>query len=194
MRRLTAIYLILALVISGGAIASSQTVLPGLFGGPFALTDHNGRSVTEKSFAGRHMLVYFGYTYCPDICPTDLTSAAAALDQLGALADRLQVLFITVDPARDTTDVLRAYAMAIHPRILGLTGSEQVIAAAARAYRVHRRVFRMDGAAGPDDYLVDHSSLTYLMGQDGQFVTLFPHGSSPERIAAVLRKYLGGTG
>jgi cytochrome oxidase Cu insertion factor (SCO1/SenC/PrrC family) len=139
----------------------------------------------------RGALVYFGYTYCPDICPTDLTNIASALDGVGPVADSLQPLFITVDPSRDTAEVMREYAKAIHPSLLGLTGSESQVAAAAKVYRVHRRVFRLEGAAS-GDYLVDHSSLAYLMGPDGKFVTMFPHGTTPERMAEVLRKYLKG--
>ncbi len=163
--------------------------LAGLFGGPFALTDHHGRPVTERSFAGKHMLVYFGYTNCPDICPADLTAIAAALDDIGALADRLHALFVTVDPARDDAAALRAFAGAIHPALLGLTGTEAQVAAAARAWRVHRRRFRVEGMA-EGAYFVDHSPNAYLMGPDGGFVTLLPHGTPPERIAAVLRRRL----
>ena len=168
---------------------ASARSLPSLFGGPFALVDHDGRTVTDRDFAGRHMLVYFGYTYCPDICPTDLGNLATALDDVGSLVEKLQPLFITVDPGRDTKSVLRDYAGAFHPALLGLTGTQEQIAAVAKAYRVHRRIFRLEGA-GPEDYLVDHSSLAYLMGPDGKFVTMFPHGTPPERIAEILRKYL----
>lgn len=190
-----AVFLTAALFL-GGPVAvrageDALPVLPRLFGGPFALTDHDGRAVTDQDFAGRHMLVYFGYTYCPDVCPTDLTGMAAALDTLGPLTDKLQPLLITVDPGRDTVAVLREYAGAFHPSLLGLTGSEAEVAAVARAYRVHRRVFRLEGAA-KKDYLVDHSSLAYLMGPDGKFVTMFPHGTTPERMVDVLRKYLAG--
>jgi len=169
----------------------SARSLPSLFGGPFELVDHDGRTVTDRDFAGRHMLVYFGYTYCPDICPTDLTNLATALDAVGPLVDKLQPLFITVDPDRDTKAVLRDYAGAFHPTLLGLTGTQEQIAGVAKAYRVHRRKFRLLGAAA-EDYLVDHSSLAYLMGPDGKFVTMIPHGTQPERIAEILRKYLAG--
>ena len=192
MRWLPAIFLTVGLLICGPAVGQSALPkLPSLFGGPFALTDHDGRAVTDKDFAGRHMLVYFGYTYCPDICPTDLTNMAAALDAIGPLAEKLQPIFITVDPGRDTVEVMRDYTRALHPALLGLTGTEAQVAAAAKAYRVHRRVFRLEGAE-TDDYLVDHSSLAYLMGPRGSFVTMFPHGTTPERMAEVLDKYLKG--
>lgn len=194
MGRAVCLMVALWLALAGAASADPghegiQGKLPSLFGGPFTLTDHNGRLVTDQSFAGRHMLVYFGYTYCPDICPTDLTNIAAALDALGLLVDEVQPLFITVDPARDDPAAMRDYVAAIHPLILGLTGSEAAIAEAAKAYRVHRRTFRLEGADA-DDYLVDHSSITYLMDRHGHFVTMLPHGTPPERIAEVLRKYL----
>jgi protein SCO1/2 len=107
------------------------------------------------------------------------------------LAEELQPVLITVDPGRDTAEVMRDYARALHPALLGLTGTEAQVAAAAKAYQLHRRVFRLEGAE-KDDYLVDHSSLAYLMGPDGRFVTMFPHGTTPERMAEVLGKYLKG--
>ena len=188
--------LVAAALLSTGSVAAqgggnAASIPPALFGGPFALSDHDGRAVTDKDFAGRYMLVYFGYTYCPDVCPTDLTTMAAALDALGPLTDKLHPVFITVDPGRDTAAVLRDYTRAFHPTLLGLTGSQAQVASAAKAYRVHRRIFRLEGA-GKDDYLVDHSSLAYLMGPDGGFVTMFPHGTTPERMAEILRKYLAG--
>ena len=163
--------------------------LPNLFGGPFHLTDEQGRQVGPDAYAGKFMLVYFGYSYCPDICPTDLTIMAAALDSLGKGADQVQPLLISVDPRRDTPEALREFTDAFHPNLIGLTGTEAEIVAAARAYRVHRRRFQMEGMSG-DDYLVDHSTLTYLMGPDGRFLSMFPRGSTPERMADVLRKYL----
>ncbi|MDA0341917.1 MAG: SCO family protein [Proteobacteria bacterium] len=187
MRFLAGLVVVLGLFIA--APTSAQRALPDLFGGPFTLVDHDGRAVSERSFAGRHMLVYFGYTFCPDVCPTDLTAIAAALDEIGPLAGKLQPLFVTVDPARDTAEVMRRYALSLHPALLGLTGTEAQVAGAAKAYRVHRRIFKVEGG-DEDDYLVDHSSLTYLMGPNGQFVTMVPHGTAPERIAALLRKYL----
>lgn len=182
-------FLVAVWLLAIGPVAA-QT-LPTLFGGPFELTDHDGRAVTDEDFTGRHILVYFGYTYCPDVCPTDLTGIAVALDALGALANKVRPVFITVDPGRDTPTVLKEYTHAFHPALLGLTGSQAEVAAVAKAYRVHRRIFRLEGSAR-EDYLVDHSSLAYLMGPDGKFVTMFPHGTPPERMTEVLRKYLAG--
>lgn len=173
-----------------GPPAAGAGELSGLFGGPFGLTDHDGRRVTDRDFLGRHLLVYFGYSYCPDICPTDLAVMATALDALGPLAGRVQPVLITVDPERDRPAQLKDFVAAFRPDLIGLTGSEAEIAAAARAYRVHRRKFVIEGRPA-DDYLVDHSTLTYLMGPDGKFVTLFPRGTTPERMAEVLRGYLG---
>jgi cytochrome oxidase Cu insertion factor (SCO1/SenC/PrrC family) len=159
------------------------------FGGPFTLRDHAGKRVSDTDFRGRFMLVYFGFTRCTDTCPVDLPIIAQALDAIGPLADGVAPLFVTVDPAHDTPAVLAAYVAAFHPRLIGLTGSEDEIAAAAKAYKVHRRKLTQAHHA-PGDYAVDHGSLTYLMGRDGRFLTLLPHNSGAERLAAVLRKYL----
>ncbi|UUX49744.1 SCO family protein [Nisaea acidiphila] len=183
-----AVAIVLFPVFPAGA---GERQLPALFGGPFELTDETGARVGPEHYSGRFMLVYFGYSYCPDICPTDLAIMAAALDELGPLSGKIQPLLITVDPARDTPEGLLAFTDAFHPDLVGLTGSEAEIAAAARAYRVHRRKFWLEGSSG-DDYLVDHSTLTYLMGPDGSFVTMFPRGTGPERMTEVLRKYLAG--
>lgn len=189
-RRRTVLALVagLAATLSGGA-APAANAPPLPFGGPFALTGHDGRRVTDADFRGRFMLVFFGYTSCPDVCPLDLATMAEALDRLGALADRLQPLFVTVDPARDTVGVLREFVAAFHPRLIGLTGSEPEIAAVARAYRVHRRKVLL----APDDplgYTIDHGSLTYLMAPDGACLTVLPHGTDADRMADVLRSYL----
>lgn len=173
-----------------GSANASEVPLPFVIGGPFELVDHSGRTVTDRDFGTKFLLVYFGYTYCPDICPTDLAALAAALDRLdSAELDRLQPLFITVDPGRDTPRVLADYVSAFHPAIVGLTGSEDQIAAAAQSYRVHRMRMSIPDME-PDEYLMNHTPNAYLIGPSGQFVTLFPHDSSPAFITKVLRKYL----
>ena len=172
--------------------SSTPAAPPIVFGGPFELIDHNGERRTDRDFGDRYLLVFFGYTFCPDICPTDLQVMAGALDLLGAAAERVQPLFITVDPARDTPAVLKDYVAHFHPRILGLTGEEAAIRATAKAYRVHRRKVVPAGADAGEDYYVDHSSMIYFMAPDGDFVTLFPHGSDPAGIAAAIRRYLAG--
>ena len=176
---------------SAPALAQAPDPLAGRFGGPFSLTAHDGRTLADTDFRGRFMLVYFGYTHCPDLCPEDLSVTSAALNLLGDDAARIQPLFITVDPGRDTQAVLAAYVESFHPSLIGLTGSEAEIAAAAKAYRVHRRKVAPNAAAKDQaGYLVDHSSLAYLMGPDGAFRTLIPHGADAARLAAILRKYL----
>ncbi len=180
--------IIVVLVIGGGAwlyISQDVSAQIGGIGGPFTLIDGSGQTVTDRTFRGRFMLVYFGYTFCPDVCPTTLTTVAAALDRLGPQADQVQPLFITVDPARDTPKVMHEYTAAFSPRILGLTGSEQQIGAVARGYRVY---FASHAAAGTSDYTVDHSSILYLMGPDGRFVAPLRTDQSAGALAAEIRK------
>lgn len=157
-------------------------------GGPFSLVDHTGRPVTDADFRGKAMLIYFGYTYCPDICPFSLQVMAAALDRLEPeTRARIQPLLITVDPERDTVEQLAQYvdSPAFPDNLIGLTGTEAQIAEAASAYRV---VYRRAGEG--DDYLMDHSSIVYLMGTDGAFVDVFTHGTDPAAMAARLQDFL----
>jgi protein SCO1/2 len=159
------------------------------FGGPFELAGPDG-PVTQATFRGRYTLLYFGYTFCPDVCPTTLNTIVQATDRLGHQADQLQVVFITVDPARDTPAVMRDYTQAISPRIMGLTGTPDQIARVAAEYHVYYRV----NSAGPRDenYSVDHSSVLYLQGPNGAPLTLIPADASPDRMAADIAKYLPG--
>ncbi len=157
-------------------------------GGPFALVDHQGRAVTDADFRGRFMLVYFGFTYCPDVCPTSLTVIAQALDRLGADADKVVPVFVTVDPERDTPEQLKEYVRHFHPRLVGLTGTPEQVAAAAKAYRVYYAKARVQGAP-PDEYSMDHTSIAYLMGRDGKFLAHFSHGTEPDAIAARVRAF-----
>lgn len=170
--------------------STSHDRLATQFGGPFSLTEHTGRRVTDADYRGRFMLVYFGFTRCTDTCPVDLPIIAQALDKVGPLAEKVAPLFVTVDPANDTVAVLAEYVAAFHPKLVGLTGSEAEIAAVAKAYKVHRRKLTQHHH-GKGEYAVDHGSLTYLMGKEGRFVTLLPHNSGAERLAAILTKYLG---
>jgi len=156
-------------------------------GGPFALTDHTGQRTTDASFRGRLMLVYFGFTFCPDICPTELQSMSVALDQLGAEAAKVAPIFVTVDPERDTIKVMADYVGNFHPSMIGLTGSAEEVAAAARAYRVY---FAKNRPKEGGDYQVDHSGFIYLMGRDGRYLAHLRAGSTPEEISALLRKHL----
>jgi protein SCO1/2 len=158
-------------------------------GGPFALTDQSGRAVTEADFAGRFLLVYFGFTYCPDVCPTELGTIAASMDALGDQAERVTPVFVTVDPERDTPEVMADYVSRFHPRMMGLTGTPEQVAAAARAYRVfYAKVDRPEMT----QYLMDHSSFIYLVGPDGRVRSLFRPNTDPEAIAQAVRGQLRG--
>lgn len=162
-----------------------------LIGGPFTLTDQHGEQVTEEDFAGRFMLIYFGYTFCPDICPTSLTMMSAALDELpDAQAEQVVPILITVDPARDTVEQLAAYAPLFHPRLVALTGNEEEVREAARAYRVYYHVPDEEG----DAYLVDHSTFVYLMGPEGGYRTHFGIDASPEEMAEAIGKEIAASG
>ena len=173
---------------AGPLAAQTADPLADRFGGPFTLAAHDGRRVSDTDFRGRFMLIYFGYTRCPDVCPVDLLTMGEALKILGPLGERAQPLFITVDPERDTAKLLADYVEAFHPRMLGLTGTDAEIARAVKAYKVHR--VKYTPANDPKTYGVDHSSLTYLMGPDGKFRTLVPHNTTSARMAEVLRPYL----
>jgi protein SCO1/2 len=155
-------------------------------GGPFMLINQDGRTVSDRDFRGRLMLVYFGYTYCPDVCPTELQNMALALDALGADAAKVQPIFVTIDPARDTPEQLKSYVASFHDRLIGLGGSAEAIAAAAKAYRVY---YARGGGSGAD-YLMDHSGFVYLIGRDGAYVAHFRPGTPPEQIAARIRAAL----
>jgi cytochrome oxidase Cu insertion factor (SCO1/SenC/PrrC family) len=156
-------------------------------GGPFALIDQNGMRRTNADFRGKLMLVYFGFTYCPDVCPTDLLQMALAMDQLGQAGEMVQPVFITVDPERDTAEHLRGYISLFHPRFVGLTGDAIAIQAAAGAYRVYYKKVERDDSS---DYTVDHSAFIYLMGRDGEYLGFFPPGTSAERLAETIRPLL----
>ena len=151
-------------------------------GGPFTLTNHRGEPVTEATFAGRHMLIYFGYSFCPDICPTSLQTMAAAYDLLPA-DEREEVwpIFITIDPERDTVEEIADYVSLFHGDMIGLTGSVEQIDAAADAYRVYRAKAVVD--EGSDEYFVDHSSFYYVMDPNGRYAVHFGHEATEEEIA-----------
>jgi len=153
-------------------------------GGPFALIDHTGKQRTEAEFHGRFLLIYFGFTYCPDVCPTDLQAIGLALDQLGAAGDAIQPLFITLDPERDTPQLLADYVRLFHPRLIGLSGDATSIRQAARAYKVY---YAKSASADRADYTVDHSGYIYLMDRTGQYLGFFPPGTPPDRMADVIR-------
>lgn len=167
-------------------------VAPGLaVGGSFHLTDHTGKPVTEADFAGQYMLIYFGYTACPDVCPTELSSIAAGIDILAEespeLAAQVVPVFITIDPARDTQAVMADYAAAFHPRMVGLTGTQAEIDEAAKKYRVY---FAKGEVVSEDFYLMNHSSYIYFMGPQGEFITMFKGGVAPDVMAEAMGRYM----
>ena len=158
----------------------------GPIGGPFTLTDHTGRSRSDSEFRGHLMIVYFGYTFCPDVCPSDLQSITQALNALGPLAGQVQPIFITIDPERDT-NVLADYVAAFHPSLIGLTGSPAEIRKVANSYKAfYARVD--DERAG--EYSIDHSGVIYLMGRNGEYLGFMPPQTGPERLTEILRTYL----
>ena len=156
-------------------------------GGPFALTNHLGKTVSDTAFKGGYLYIYFGYGYCPDVCPTELANMAATIDALGPQADQVQPLFITIDPERDTTEFLAEYVTQFHPQFIGLTGSLEEIAAVAMSYRVFYRKAKDENAS---EYLMDHSNFVYFMGPDGEFLTMFRGGTIPEALAETMTKYI----
>ena len=183
--------LLAALLVAGtayyfsGQIQTATGTGTALVGGPFTLTDQDGRKVTEKDFLGKYMLVFFGYTYCPDICPTELQVMSAALDSLGPKADAIQPVFITVDPQRDTPEVMKQYVGNFHPRLMGLTGTPDEIASVAKTYRVF--FSRVENSA-PDTYLMDHSTITYLMDPQGKFLKHFSYSTDSAALAKGLEE------
>jgi cytochrome oxidase Cu insertion factor (SCO1/SenC/PrrC family) len=168
--------------------SDGEQVAPVDIGGPFTLTDQTGATRNAEDFRGKLMLVYFGYTYCPDACPTALQDMSQAIDLLGAKGDAVQPIFITIDPARDTVEQMKLYAENFHPRLIALTGTPEQIAAAARGYRVYYQ--KGHAASGSTDYLMDHSSYIYLMGRDGRYVSHFSPGITAQQIAVAIEKRL----
>jgi len=158
----------------------------GQIGGSFTLTDHLGRTRSDRDFRGKLMIVYFGYTFCPDVCPADLMAITQALDALGALADGIQPIFITVDPERDNK-VLADYVKAFHRSFVGLTGSPEEIRKVANAYKAF---YAKLPPARDGEYAIDHFGVIYLMGRNGEYLGFLPPQTDPEKLTEVLRKYL----
>ena len=181
------------IVLSGGGskLTSQGTAVEtgkALIGGPFTLTDHTGKRVTDKDFLGKPLLIFFGFTNCPDICPSGLQVMAAALDKLGSKGSKVTPIFITLDAQRDTPEKLAQYVKSFHPRLVGLTGSEMELAAAAKAYRVYAQ--KVSDDATPGSYTYDHAAIIYLMGADGAFITHIPHTTNVEQVVSILDKSL----
>lgn len=181
-------------VVSASLAAASGTVAP------FSLIDQRGESVTDEEFRGRFMLVFFGYTYCPDVCPLGLQRMSRAVDALGPEAEQVAPIFITVDPERDSSSVLATYTAHFHPRLIGLTGTREQVDAARRSYGV--RSFKVflppsfeEGESDEDDnsrYLMQHSASTYLVGPDGAIERVFSHETSSREMARQIRELITG--
>jgi len=167
----------------GGA---SKVVHPAAIGGPFQLTDQNGKPFTEKSLKGKPTLIFFGYTHCPDVCPTSLFEISEVLRALGADADKVNAVFVSVDPERDTPATMKDYLSSFDPHLEGLSGDPAETAKVLTAYRVYAK--KVPGKDG--DYTMDHTALIYLMDRDGRFVSPFNMKRSPEEAAADLKRYL----
>ena len=168
------------------AETTSDPAMPGVqIGGAFSLTDHNGKAVTEKDYAGSYLLVFFGFASCPEVCPTELQKIAQVLELLGEeKAAKIQPLFITVDPERDTPEALKAYVAEFHPKLVGLTGTAEQIEAVKKAYRVYASKVQMEGMEG---YMMDHSAFTYFMGPDGANIGIYPAKDTAEQIAEAIK-------
>jgi protein SCO1/2 len=173
--------------LSGARPPILSAYLTRTVGGPFTLVDDHGKTVTDRTYRGKWLIVFFGYTHCPDVCPTTLNTIAAALRQLGPKAAQVQPLFITVDPEHDTPRVLANYVKLFDPRIVGLTGTPDQIAAVAREYRVY---FARDETAQERDDQLDHSAFVYLMNPQGKLVQIFGGTISNDTIAARLQHLL----
>ena len=191
MIRLCALLLAALLCCIAAAAQTAHDLLAGETRGinpRYLLQDPNGRSVTNEDFRGRFQLIAFGYTYCPDVCPTTLVEMAAILKQLGEEAERVQPMFITVDPERDTGKVLQTYTEFFDPRILGLTGSPALVRRAADNFRIRYAKVREPGA---ENYAVDHSAGMILLGPDGQFIRKFAFATPVDEITAQLAEIMG---
>ncbi len=185
-----------AFVLSGGALVAvvmlalpdraGLAVKPSAIGGPFRLLDQNGRAVTDADYKGKPFLVFFGFTHCPDICPTALFEISEVLRRLGPDAEKTTALFVTVDPERDTPAKLKDYLSSFHPRIVGLTGTPAEIAAVEKTYRVYAKKVPLDGGG----YTMDHSAVVYLMDKNGQFVAPFNLKQTADAAAADLKRRL----
>ena len=160
-------------------------------GGPFTLVNQDGREATDRSFAGRYRLMYFGYSYCPDVCPVDLQKLMAGYARLEKtdpqVAAKIVPIFVSVDPERDKPTVLKQYVTAFHPKLTGLTGTPEQIAATAKTYAI---IYSKEQQAGASGYLMNHSRLAYLFGPDGKPIALIPHDGAPDAIAAELKRWV----
>jgi protein SCO1/2 len=173
------------------APAAEGNLAGSSLGGPFALIDQDGKPRSDRDFAGKYRLMYFGYTFCPDVCPTDVGLIARGLQAFEAKAPeraaRVQPIFITVDPERDNPAALKAFVSAFHPRLIGLTGSPAAVDAARKAYGVYAKKVE---TSDPANYLVDHFAVIYLFGPDGAPIAFLPHGTTAAEVTAMLEAYV----
>ena len=179
------------LVIRDGDVTKSPSglITSVKIGGPFTLIDHTGRQVTERDYLGNFTLIFFGYTFCPDVCPTELGDIALALDELGTDSVAVTPLMITIDPERDTPAKLAEYVPLFHQQLIGLTGTAEQIKEVADSYRIfYRRVEDPQYTY----YLMDHTSFVYLLDPEGNVVALFRYGTSPEEMASIIRQHMRG--
>jgi protein SCO1 len=174
-------------LMSTKALDASKGV--ALVGGPFTMLNHKGETVTDKTYRGHPMLLFFGFTYCPDICPTELQVMAAALDDLGSDGSDIQPIFVSVDPERDTPEVMANYVSNFGPRFIGLTGSPAQVVDIANQYRVFYS--KQDNPQDPKNYLMDHSSIIYLMDSRGKFLKHFTYSTDAKALAQGLKLALG---
>lgn len=188
-------------VLCAAALLAAAAAEAGDAGGAaFDLVDHDGRAVSDRDYRGSYLLVFFGYSHCPDVCPTSLAALGRAMDALGADGARVRPLFVSVDPARDTPERLAAFVGHFHPRLVGLTGTPEQVARAAAAYRARYRRADSGGAGRDDDepdYLLDHTAATILVGPDGRGLAAIPHGAPAADVAAAVRHFMaleGGGG
>jgi protein SCO1 len=187
-------YLLLIAVLAGGLIWHASENVPGLgrtvtsgqvaVGGPYSLIDQNGDKRSDTDFRGKYQLIYFGYSFCPDVCPTTLAVMSQALNKMGAESQRIVPIFVTIDPERDTPKVLKQYVAAFGPNFVGLTGSVKDIAAVEKEYRVYAKKTPLDKSG---NYGMDHSSVIYLIGPNGKLVTFYDELISPEALEKDLK-------
>jgi protein SCO1 len=189
-------YLLMVAAVAGGLLWHASDMLPQLgqtlvsgqiaVGGPYTLTDQDGQPRASTDFRGKYQLIYFGYTFCPDVCPTTLAIIAAAMDKLGPSQNRIVPIFITIDPARDKPAVLKKYLAAFGPRFIGLTGTSEQLAPVEKQFRVFAQKQTLPGGS----YSMNHSSVIYLMGPDGKLASFYDEATSPDELAKDIRQKL----
>jgi protein SCO1 len=192
-RFLASLALLLTLLLSacGPQVEEAPPLAGASIGGPFTLTDQDGKQVSDTDFDGRYRLVYFGFTYCPDVCPVDLQVIGQGFRELEkndpAVAAKVQPIFISVDPERDTPPVMKQFVSAFHPKLIGLTGTPEQIAEVAKRYGVYYIKEQSEGASG---YLVNHARTALLFGPKGEPIAIVPHDQGPETVTAELKRWV----